>query len=35
MQNGRIPDEGTYQDLRLNSSLFGHLWQQQDEQVMA
>jgi len=34
MQNGRIMDEGTYQDLRLNSSLFGQLWQHQNEKVM-
>lgn len=35
MQNGRILEEGTYKDLRLNSALFGQLWQHQDEKVMA
>lgn len=31
MQHGRIADEGTFADLREQSSLFGELWQHQKE----
>ena len=34
MQNGKIADQGTFQELRKNSALFQELWKHQEESLM-
>jgi ABC-type multidrug transport system fused ATPase/permease subunit len=33
LRNGQVADEGTFEELRLNSAMFGELWQHQEERA--